>query len=156
MRMIALAFVAGLAAATPAEAQEFGPQPDAATRTELLALRESAWRQFFSNDRAGFLRLVPDELLAIGWDGGAWQNRDQTLASMAEFAKGGQKLTTLEFPRTEFQRYGDVVIMYSTYHVILTGADRKESHTAGRGTEVFVKRNNRWIHTAWHLDATAN
>jgi ketosteroid isomerase-like protein len=156
MRILALALFAGLAAAGPVAAQGFGPQPDAATRTELLALRESAWRTFFGNDRAGFLRVVPDELLAISWNGGAWQNREQILVSMGERAKSGEKLTTLEFPRNEFQQYGDVVIMYSTFHVILTGANGRESHTAGRGTEVFVKRNNKWIHTSWHLDATAN
>ncbi|MBC7843487.1 MAG: hypothetical protein H7099_14290, partial [Gemmatimonadaceae bacterium] len=82
----------------PLSAQQFGPQPTPAARQELLRLRESAWRTFFANDQAGFKRIVPGELLAMGWDGGPWQDREQILAGMTEFAKGGQVIDTLEFP----------------------------------------------------------
>jgi hypothetical protein len=152
---IALAVViAGVVAAgaSPLSAQQFGPQPDEATQRELLALREAAWRTWFANDRAGFERVVPDELVALGWDGGPWDDRAQTLARMGEFAKSGQTLTALEFPRNVFQRYGDAVVLYTTFRIVLSDRAGQAQETNGRGTEVFVRRRGRWIHTAWHLD----
>lgn len=139
--------------ATPLAAQQYGPQPDAATRAEILALREAAWRAWFGNDREAFLRLVPDELVALGWSGGPWDDRDLALASMVEFAKGGRRITALEFPQNVFQQYGDVVILYTSFRIVLASGAGQAEETAGRGTEVFVRRNGRWIHTGWHLDA---
>ncbi|MEO7996654.1 MAG: nuclear transport factor 2 family protein [Gemmatimonadaceae bacterium] len=141
---------------TAVSAQGFGPKPDAKTRAELLSARELAWRAWFTNDRAAFTRIVPDELLAIGWDGGEWADRTQSMANMQKFAASGQTLTALEFPRTEFQRYGDVVIMYSTFRIAMKGKDDNVVETVGRGTEVFVLRNGRWVHTSWHLDKVAS
>ena len=151
---ITLAVVAAVGASS-VSAQEFGPQPDPATQREILALREDAWRTWFANDRAGFQRIVPDELVALGWDGGAWQDRRQTMASMAEFAGSGQTLTALEFPRNVFQRYGDVVVLYTTFRIVLSDSAGQAHETTGRGTEVFVRRGGRWIHTGWHLDTVA-
>lgn len=153
MRAYVLALaVAIVAAASPISAQQFGPQPDAATKREILALREAAWRTWFANDRAGFERVVPAELVALGWDGGAWSDRAGTLASMAEFAGSGRTLTALEFPRNVFQHYGDVVILYTTFRIVLTDRAGEAQETRGRGTEVFVRRGGRWTHTGWHLD----
>lgn len=155
-RGVALFVAAALfAAPTPVAAQQYGPEPDAATRAELLTLREQAWRTWFTNDRAGFTRIVPDELIAIGWDSGPWEDRAGALGSMGDFAKGGAKLTALTFPRTLMQRYGDVVIFYTTYRLTLTDKAGKKTDQTGRGTEVFVKRAGKWIHTGWHLDSTA-
>ena len=136
----------------PIAAQQFGPEPDAATQRELLALRESAWRTWFANDRAGFERIVPEELVAMGWDGGPWDDRAGTVSQMEEFARSGRKLTTLEFPRNVFQRYGDVVILYTSFRIVLSDAAGQPNENTGRGTEVFVRRHGRWIHTGWHLD----
>jgi hypothetical protein len=140
------------ASAAPLAAQEYGPQPDAATRAEILRLREAAWRTWFANDQAGFQRIVPAELVALGWGGGPWEDRGQTLAQMAEFAKGGQALETLEFPQNVFQQYGDVVILYTRFRLVLKDGAGKLAETTGRGTEIFLRRNGRWIHTGWHLD----
>jgi len=144
-----------LAAAAPAAAQQYGPAPDAATRAEILALREKAWRTWFANDAVGFQQTVPAELVAMGWDGGEWEDRADALRSMAAFATGGMKLETLEFPRNVLQQYGDVVILYTSFRLVLKSADSTLSETQGRGTEIFVRRNGRWIHTGWHLDTVA-
>lgn len=157
MRALRIAIVAGLMfGAAPLAAQQFGPEPDPATRQEILRLREAAWRTWFANDRAGFQRIVPEELVALGWDGGAWQDRTATLDGMQEFAGSGLTLTTLEFPRNVFQRYGDVVILYTRFRLVLTDRGGQGHETVGRGTEVFVRRGGRWIHTGWHLDQIAN
>jgi Domain of unknown function (DUF4440) len=142
--------------ASPLAAQEFGPQPDADTQRDILALRETAWRSWFGNDRAAFQRVVPDELVALGWGGGPWEDRAQTMAQMEEFAKSGNTLATLEFPRTVFQRYGDVVILYTSFRVVLKDAAGNLQETSGRGTEVFVYRGGRWVHTGWHLDTVGD
>jgi ketosteroid isomerase-like protein len=152
---IALAVILSVGAST-APAQQFGPPPNPALQRELLELRDAAWRAWFGNDRAGFERVVPEELVALGWDGGPWDDRRQTLARMEEFAKSGRTLTTLEFPRNVFQRYGDVVILYSTFRIVLTDRAGQAEETTGRGTEVFVRRQGRWIHTGWHLDAVGS
>lgn len=152
MRTSGITLALLLAALGSLAAQEYGPQPDAATREQLLTLREAAWRTWFANDQAGFQQVVPEELVALNWSGGPWTDRAQTLAQMAEFATSGQTLATLEFPRTVFQEYGEVVILYSTFRVVLRDQAGLTEETTGRGTEVFVRRKGRWIHTAWHLD----
>ena len=153
MRTVGIGVALGLSvAASPLRAQEYGPQPDAATRAELLTLREAAWRTWFGNDREGFQRIVPDELVALGWDGGPWGDRTATLGQMDAFAKGDQRIKSLEFPRNVFQGYGDVVILYSTFRLVLIDGAGASQETTGRGTEVFVRRKGRWIHTGWHLD----
>lgn len=133
-------------------AQDYGPAPDSATQSTILTLREQAWRTWFANDQAGFRRVVPDELVALNWGGGPWEDRAATMAQMAEFAKGGMALRTLEFPRNVFQQYGNVVILYSTFRVVLADPAGTLQETTGRGTEVFVRRGGRWVHTGWHLD----
>ncbi len=153
MRLFALVCILLPALTGPASAEQFGPEPDAATRSEILALRERAWRTWFSNDQAGFQRVVPAELVAMGWNGGPWDDRAATLRRMAEFAKGGQTVSTLEFPRNVFPQYGDVVILYTRFRLVLEAADGALSETSGRGTEIFVRRDGKWIHTGWHLDA---
>jgi hypothetical protein len=155
MRAFPIILTILLLAFTPLRAEEYGPQPDAATRAEILKLREAAWRTWFNNDQAGFQRVVPDELVAMGWAGGPWDDRTQTLRNMAEFAKGGGTVSALEFPRNVFQQYGDVVILYTRFRLVLADPAGKTEEIAGRGTEVFVRRNGRWVHTGWHLDTVA-
>ena len=156
MRPFVPVFVTLAVLAGPVSAGPFGPEPDAATRSEILELRERAWRTWFSNDQAGFQRVVPAELVAMGWNGGPWDDRAATLRRMAEFAKGGQTISTLEFTRNVFQQYGDVVILYTRFRLVLEAPDGALSETSGRGTEIFVRRDGKWIHTGWHLDGLAS
>jgi ketosteroid isomerase-like protein len=152
--LFSLALMSALS--TPVTAQNFGPQPNSATRTELLALRESAWRTWFSNDLKGFSKVVPDELIALGWSGGAWADRALTRKHMQEFASSGKSIKALEFPDNVFQQYGDVVILYTRFRITLIATDGSEQIVKGRGTEIFVKRSKRWIHTGWHLDTVSD
>lgn len=156
MRVFVVVAAVMLAAVSPLAAQSFGPQPDAATQREILALREQAWRSWFANDTAGFMRVVPDELIAMGWDGGAWEDRAQTMAQMKQFATTGMKLDQLHFTRNVLQQYGDAVILYTSFHLVLKGPNGEKQETTGRGTEIFVRRNGRWAHTGWHLDTVGS
>lgn len=154
MRILTMALLLNAISVCPATlaAQKYGPAPDAATRKEVMAVREAAWRTWFSNDTAGFDRVVPDELVGMSWEGGPWQDQAGAIAGMAGFAKSGEKIKELEFPENVLQRYGDVVIIYSRFRLVLVNPAGVASETTGRGTEIFVRRNGRWIHTGWHLD----
>ncbi len=156
MRLPVVVLALLLTAITPLNAQSFGPTPDAAAQREILQVREAAWRAFFTNDVAAFKRVVPDELVAMGWGGGPWQDRDQTLASMREFAASGMTIDQLHFPQNVFQQYGDAVILYTSFHLVLKGANGEKQETLGRGTEIFVRRNGHWAHTGWHLDTVGS
>ena len=59
MRILTMALLLNAISVCPATlaAQKYGPAPDAATRKEVMAVREAAWRTWFSNDTAGFDRV---------------------------------------------------------------------------------------------------
>jgi len=159
MRRLVLMALIGLSAfARPSTigAQSYGPAPSPATQRVILALREKAWRAWFANDSVAFKQAVPAELIALGWDGGAWEDRAQTITGMGEFAKSGMKLEHLEFTRNVFQQYGDAVILYTAFRLVLAGPNGQKQETTGRGTEIFVRRDGRWVHTGWHLDTVGS
>ena len=119
---------------------------------DVLALRESAWRAWFAGDEAALLAMLPEDFLGIGWGGSEIVDRGKTIAASRAFKASGGRLVSLSFPETRAQRIGDTIIFYGSYEVTLaTGT--KEQHVRGRLTEVFVKRDGRWLHPGWHLDA---
>jgi hypothetical protein len=56
----------------------------------------------------------------------------------------------LEFPRTEFQRYGNTVIIYTTYELDIENQGKLQTER-GKATEVFVRRGAKWLNTGWQL-----
>lgn len=119
---------------------------------DVLAVREAAWRAWFAGDEAALRSMLPEDFLAIGWRGAEISDRSQTIASSRAFKESGGRLVSLAFPETRAQRFGDTVVFYGSYEVtIATGTG--EQKVAGRLTEVFVKRDGRWLHPGWHLDA---
>ena len=125
---------------------------DAKSRSDLLATRELAWRAWFGGDKATLEAMLPSEFIGVGWGEGPWSSKSESIAGSQEFAQNGGKLTTLEFPRTEIQWYGDVAFVYSTYKVSFTAGGQPVVQE-GRATEVFVRRNGKWLHPGWHLDS---
>jgi len=119
---------------------------------DVLTVREGAWRAWFAGDEAALRSLLPDDFLAIGWAGTQISDRDKTIASSRAFKESGGRLVSLSFPETRAQRIGDTIILYGSYEVTLaTGTE--ETKVRGRLTEVFVKRDGRWLHPGWHLDS---
>lgn len=129
------------------------PQPvSPALRQEILTARKAVWRAWFANDRKELEIVIPKETIAINAGEEHWQNRAEILTAAKEFVEGGGKLLRLEYPRTEIQLYGDVAILYTTYVLEFETEGRRQT-LSGRGTEIFVRRNGRWVNSGWHLDS---
>jgi ketosteroid isomerase-like protein len=128
---------------------EFRPMPEPERRA-LLEAREAVWRAWYGGDAAALRTLLPPELITLypGQDG--WGARDGIIAASSDYAARGGKLTRLEFPRTEIQRYGATAIIYTSYDmdVVEGGKPRTER---GKATEVFVQQGDRWVNTGWQL-----
>jgi hypothetical protein len=120
-------------------------------RKELLDARETAWRSFFQKDLAVVERILAPELIAIQQSSDHWDNRTRLIAVAKAINEQGVQLLRLEFPRTEIQMFGDTAILYYTY-IFETGREGKSVVDGGRGTEVFVRRDGKWVDVGWHLD----
>ncbi len=119
---------------------------------DILAVREAAWRAWFGGDEATLRSILPEDFLSIGWGGTEISNRDQAIASSLEFKKSGGRLVSLSFPETRAQRAGDTVVFYGTFEVTFAHGTA-ETKIRGALTEVFVKRDGRWLHPGWHVDS---
>jgi len=117
----------------------------------LLRARETVWRAWFAGDVKTLEQLVPPETVVMSGGENEWKHQADVLRSSAEFHAKGGKLLRLEFPRTEVQHFGDVVIIWSSY-VLETEVDGKRSSGSSRVTEIFVWRNGRWMNPGWHTD----
>jgi Domain of unknown function (DUF4440) len=120
-------------------------------RKELLEARETAWRSFFQKDPAVVERILAPELIAIQQNSDRWDNRSRLIALAKAMNEQGVQLLRLEFPRTEIQLFGETAILYYTY-IFETGLRSKSVVDGGRGTEVFVRRDRKWIDVGFHLD----
>lgn len=123
--------------------------PDA--RREILAKRDAVWKAWFTNDRATLEKLIPEEAIAINSGMTEWSNREAIFAGAKAFADSGAKLVRLDFPKTEMQNYGNMVLIYTTYSYDVE-KDGKRTTTSGRGTEMFVWRGEELVNVGWHLD----
>jgi ketosteroid isomerase-like protein len=122
-----------------------------AERQALLSAREAVWRAYFAGDVSHLETALPAELVAINAGEEAWPERSALIEGARAFARSG-RLIRLEFPRTEIRAYGDVAVLYTSYaYEIESGGQRQVQK--GRGTEVFVHRDGRWVNPGWHLDS---
>jgi hypothetical protein len=148
IRVLSIAIAAGLAASSLCAQSE--PSPE--LRRELIEVRDSVWRAFFQKDTSKLEKLLGSDLIAIQESQEKWERRDALLAIARQLNASGIELLRLEFPQTEIQVFGDTAILYYTY-IFSTGPHGKPAGVdAGRGTEVFVRRDGRWIDVGWHLD----
>jgi hypothetical protein len=158
---LALAFASSLPAlgvdAAGGRAQPASDAPSAqpiadSMDSELLVTCETAWRAWFAGDVAALEAMLPAEFISYGMTGKELSDRARTLAESRPFAASGGRLERLDFPATSAQRYGDEIVLYSLYEVGLVDGAGKATTLRGRATEVFVRRDGRWLHPGWHLD----
>ena len=143
--IVLAAFVTTLSAAN-LSAQKQNDEP-------MLRVRETVWRAWFAGDTKTLEELVPPGTIVMSGGEETWKNQADVLRTAVEFHAQGGKLLRLEFPRTEVQHFADVAIVWSDY-VVETEVDGKRSSSAGRVTEIFVRRHGRWTNPGWHTDST--
>jgi Domain of unknown function (DUF4440) len=148
-RMLVLLGISMLGAAVGTSGRD--RPPEARIEPEVLQLREAAWRAWFAGDELGLRRMLPPEFIGISMQDGPFTSRELTLEQARAFRAAGGRLVRLEFPETQAQRYGDVVVLYGRYVAVIESAGT-ERKVGGRLTEVFVRQDRRWLHTGWHLD----
>ena len=119
-------------------------------KKELFAAREAVWRAWFAGDTKQLTSLLPPELITIEPSAGTFGTLQSNLEGSRGFAAGGGKLTRLVFPTTEIQAYGATVILYTTFEMDLVEGGKTRT-SKGAATEVFVRRDGRWINTGWQL-----
>ncbi len=148
-----MASVAGIALLAMMSAYRSLPAAQTAIEPELLAAREAAWRAYFSGDVKALGDLLPQEFIGIGMTDGPFTDRATTLDGARAFRERGGRLVRLAFPETQAQRFGDVVVLYGRYEAVIY-SDGAERTLRGRLTEMFVRRDGKWLHPGWHLDVT--
>jgi hypothetical protein len=122
---------------------------------ELEVVREAVWVDWFSGDTAALRSVLGPELVAISAGAPHWQSLEESLAASAKFRDDGGKFVSVSFDSTLTHRFGETVVMFSHYTIVTESGDRRQTRK-GRATEVFVRKNNGWVHTSWHLDAGAS
>lgn len=119
----------------------------------VLAVREAAWRAYFAGDANALGEMLPDEFIGLGMADAPFASRAKTLEGARAFRDGGGRLVRLAFPETQAQRFGDVVVLYGRYEAVIQSGDAERT-LRGRLTELFVRRQGKWVHPGWHLDLT--
>jgi len=118
----------------------------------LLNVRESVWRAWFTDDAQLLRRLVPSDTIVFSAGEKQWKDQADILREADEFRASGAKLVRLDFPQTRIQHFSNVAIIWSEY-LIETETGGKRSVNSGRVNEVFVWSNGRWVNPGWHTDA---
>lgn len=156
MRELVAGIALGLASFTVLPSAAGNPSSSvpmrATDRKELLAAREAVWRAWFAGDQEQLERVLPDDTIAINNAEDNWEDRAAVLEGSRKFAAEGGRLVRLEFPRVEIQSYGNVAVLYSLW-VTETESHGQRTVNSGRATEIFVRRNGRWLNSGWHLDS---
>jgi len=160
MRLLAIAAIvlagnilgAQTTPASPTQTQSATAKPTPvpeSVRKALLAAREAVWRGEFLQNPG----LLPPEAIGIVEWTEDWKHRDEIIAGAKTANANGINIRRLEFPRTEIQLYGDTAILYSSYIYEAEFNGESAGVEAGRSTEVFVRRNGKWLAAGWHIDS---
>lgn len=121
-------------------------------KQSLLDAREAVWRNWFANNAGPLAEALPAETIAIEPGSESFKKRSEILSGAKQFADSGAKLVRLEFPETDIQMYGQTAILYSKF-ILVTERGGKQQQQAGRATETFVFRGDKWVNPGWHLDS---
>lgn len=127
-----------------------GRQLGDSERAAVLEVREAVWRAWFAGDYDRLEKLVPADLITIEPGSDTFGTRASNVDGSRRSAASGTKLTRLAFPRTEFQAYGQTVILYTTYELDLTTGGKTRTER-GAATEIFVRQRDGWVNTGWQL-----
>ena len=148
-RVFVVTFILITASLSSAKAQS---TPTSAERRELLAVRQLVWESYFLGDQAKLKELIGEDFITINPGEQHWESRDEFVGGARAFADHQGKLVSLSFPRTDIQSFGNVAVLYSLVQITMESQGKRESLSC-RSTEVFQKRNGRWVNTGAHVDS---
>jgi hypothetical protein len=141
-----LAAIAGCASGEAASQTLAGIDP------ALAKVQREVWDVWFAGDTVRLKEIIPPDLVVINSGGGNFSSFRDEVASSANFSRSGGRLLELTFPEMRVQQFGDVVVVYTQYRLaFVMGSDT--TRQSGRATEVFVKRDGKWVNPAWHMDS---
>jgi ketosteroid isomerase-like protein len=130
-----------LSAAVTVQAQQTKTDSDAAISQALQAMEHDWLNAEKNHDTAAFEKLVADDWIAIGPDG-----KSQTKAQRAAEIKGAH-ISSATMGDMKVRVFGDTAVVTGTDDEITMKAGQKSSdHYAW--TDVFVKRNGKWLAVA--------
>ncbi len=130
-----------LSAAVPVQAQQPKADADAAISQTLQAIEQDWLNAEKNHDAAAFERLVADDWIAITPDG-----KSQTKAERAAEIKTAHT-TSATLGDMKVRVFGDTAVVTGTDDEI-TIEDGKKSSDHYVWTDVFVKRNGKWLAVA--------
>ena len=126
-----------LSAAVTVQAQQTNTNSDAAISETLQAMEHDWLNAEKNHDTAAFEKIVADDWIAIGPDG-----KSQTKAQRAAEIKAAHIMGDMKV-----RLFGDTAVVTGTDDEIIMEAGKKSSdHYAW--TDVFVKRNGKWLAVA--------
>jgi ketosteroid isomerase-like protein len=130
-----------ISAAVPVRARQTKTDSDAGISQTLQGV-ERAWLDAEKNhDAAAFEKLVADDWIAISPDG-----KTQTKAERAAQIKGGQ-IASATMGDMKVRVFGDTAVVTGTDdEVSMTDGKKSSEHYVW--TDVFVKRNGKWLAVA--------
>ena len=130
-----------LAGAMPVQAEQPKADSDAAISQTLQAM-EQAWLDAEkNNDAAAFEQIVADDWIAVNPDG-----KSQTKAERAAEIKEAH-ITSATLGDMKVRVFGDTAVVTGTDDEV-TMTDGKKSSDHYVWTDVFVKRNGKWLAVA--------
>jgi uncharacterized protein (TIGR02246 family) len=130
-----------LSASVSVQAQQPKADSDAAISQELQAIERNWLDAEKSHDAAAFEKLVADDWIAITPDG-----RSQTKAERASEIKTAHT-TSATLGDMKVRVFGDTAVVTGTDdEVTVTGGKESSEHYVW--TDVFVKRNGKWLAVA--------
>ena len=92
--------------------------------------------------------LLPEEFIGIGMKRApASRTAPPRLDGAGAFrvAEGGGRLVRLALRETRAQRFGEVVVLYGHYEAMRLSPGVRSASCGGRLTEMFVRRDGRWL-----------
>jgi ketosteroid isomerase-like protein len=130
-----------LSAAVTVQAQQTKTNSDAAISKTLQAMEHDWLNAEKNHDTAAFEKLVADDWIAIGPDG-----KSQTKAQRAAEIKAAH-ISSATMGDMKVRVFGDTAVVTGTDDEVTMEAGKKSSdHFAW--TDVFVKRNGKWLAVA--------
>src|ERR1700730_9855213 len=130
-----------LFAAVTMPAQQTKSNYNAAISETLQAMEHSGLNAEKNHDTAAFEKIVADDWIAIGPDG-----KSQSKAERAAEIKATH-ITSATMGDMQVRVFGDTAVVTGTDDEI-TMADGKKSSDHYAWTDVFVKRNGKWLAVA--------